>query len=879
MSSKSFREILSELDKGNIPPKEYYSAHKRRDKLEWLEDHAQLCEDYFLHIIEKLGLEDILDKLIISIFGRNRTTEIKELIGYAVFYHDIGKLNPYFQKIKTSDKKAKADTRHSVFSENIFISLFLDKYPKSHDILYILTYILRTHHGKLPDFKTVNYGKGSNEKDILNKILKKISSHKMELSEQDKANVFYQNYNWKKVFIFIKLVYALLVMSDAYSTMHFSYNLDGFYPLKTLNRGMIKKMRTSFFMVPYNSGIDEMELSKDLSSLNSINEIRKQILIESNTTIKKLLNENHHIFMLPVPTGGGKTNVSMKLALDIFEFDRNLNRIFYVFPYINIIEQNHETIKNTLFNTSLFENQTDFISDIYSKAYLDKVPAGKVVDTPVEKKEIILNDNFLNNCVNTITNVNFFNAFIKNTGNNRYKIINLCNSIVIIDEVQTLSDSNLRVFYDIIRETSETLNMYYIIMSATLPDLNNFLDDANIPIIIKNSKKYFVHPVFSRNQIIFRTDLEDIESIKTILKEEIEKNYNEGKVKILVTLNTVNTSRKVFESLKEDNDFNEFEFYLLNSTIPSLRRRKIIEELKDVKKNHRVIIVSTQSIEAGMDIDCDFGIRDYSILDSIEQISGRINRECDPVQSRVAKLFVVNFKDKGKPDCNKVYGNQPRYKVQRKYLGKDKCKKILEYKDFGQFYEALSEEVKKLGRDAFTYYQGGIHNLHFQKINDEFDVIDNAIDKIDIYVRERLSLSKISTNDKMQISNILKDKEILKVPEANEVITANVVDTESIYLLWKYIMQSTDRFEDIYIRKKITSLMNQFIISITNLRSSGNNNNLKDYLLTEGLIEKDEDLNIFLSKENFSDYYLFENGINTIEMKRKMGQTGSGIFL
>jgi len=254
---------------------------------------------------------------------------------------------------------------------------------------------------------------------------------------------------------------------------------------------------------------------------------------------------------------------------------------------------------------------------------------------------IMRDDNFLNNCINVITNVNFFNGIIKNGGNNRYKIANLCNSIVIIDEIQTLSDKNIRTFYDFIKETSRDLNIYYIIMSATLPSFNDFLDDVEVPQVIEYPQKYYTHPVFKRNEIVFKKDIKDINGIKELLTAEINKNYRTGNVKILVTLNVVNTSRKVYEELKSDERFKEFSFYLLNSTTSSLRRKKIIEEIKDKTNEGRVMIVSTQSIEAGVDIDCDFGIRDYSILDSIEQIAGRINRECDAQKADVSKLFVI----------------------------------------------------------------------------------------------------------------------------------------------------------------------------------------------------------------------------------------------
>ena len=180
------------------------------------------------------------------------------------------------------------------------------------------------------------------------------------------------------------------------------------YTLNVINNEIRGKMRDSFSRMHYNKNIDQIE-NKDFFLCTSINELRREILIECSKSMEKLLKENNRLFMLSVPTGGGKTNISMKLALSILEHDKAVKRIFYVFPYINIIEQNYKVIDETLFNDSLFSNKTGLISDIYSRAYIDKFQ-DRGEDDPTSNQKmanVIRNDNFLNNCVNVITNVNF----------------------------------------------------------------------------------------------------------------------------------------------------------------------------------------------------------------------------------------------------------------------------------------------------------------------------------------------------------------------------------------------------------------------------------------------------------------------------------------
>ena len=881
MPSDTFREIFKYLDRSLIPCNRFYSAHRRGDNLESLEDHSELCSNYFLHIIDGLGLESILDELISNLFGEKQQTEIKQIISFAIYYHDIGKINPNFQKAKVKGMKVSGTSHHSFFSERVLTSFLLRKFPEFRGIIYLVTNIIRSHHGKLNDFTIKDYYESSEEREIIPQILQITDIDEIILSEDDKREFFKSGLEWQKTFLLVKLLYSLLVLSDSYSTMHYTYSFNTMYPLNIMDRNIRDKMIKSYSRISYNSNIDQIELDGS-SRCNNINELRREILIECNNSMKKLLKENNKLFMLAVPTGGGKTNISMKMALNILEHDEKIKRLFYVFPFINIIEQNYKAIDDALFDKSLFPDKISLISDIYSRAYVDKFQGEMDEDSvsTLKKMMIIRDDNFLNNCVNVITNVNFFNAFIKNGGNNRYKIVNLCNSIIIIDEIQTLSDKNLRVFYNFIKETSRNLNIYYIIMSATLPNFNDFLDDVVVPQIIDNPQKYYNHPVFKRNEIVFRKDINDIDGIKKLLIEEIDKNYRTGNVKILVTLNLVATSRKAYEELKCDEKFNDFSFYLLNSTTSSLRRKKLIEEIKDKSKEVRTIIVSTQSIEAGVDIDCNFGIRDYSILDSIEQISGRINRECDAKKAGVSKLFVIKYKDGKLADSKKIYAGQERYKIlTRRLINQDDVTEILNCKQFDKYYKVLSRELKKVAKDSFDIINREINDLHYQTINNRLDVIDDKLDKVDIFVCEEIPIKNLSEYDRTKIESLINDSEIRRLEKNYKIISGGKIVTENVFTIWKEILTSTDKFEDVYIRRKITSLFNQFIISITNIKNKTYDQDLLGYLETDGFVEIDKKFDVILSTQKFLEYYSFTDGLRSDKLKDAINKPSIGVII
>jgi len=875
MFFKTFQQIINSLDTSLIPPHIYSSAHRKKINseilLESLEDHSDLCSKYFIYLIDKMQLEFIINDMISKIFTQKNTDTVKEIIGYFIYYHDIGKINPYFQKINVEDQSISGDKRHSFYSSKSICSFLIKKFPGFEDTIYLFSHIVDYHHSPLGNFTGKIKEEGKIEKEIIELIFKTIKIEKRDI-EQNTIAEFWDNPNfeWKRLFLLVKLIYSLLVMSDSYSTFHYTSNLDEFYKLNIFDEKIKQNMNESFLKIDYNKDIDAAR-SKVLSHITNINDLRREILIECNTQMKKLLEEKNKIFMLSVPTGGGKTNISIKLALNILEYDARVKRIFYVFPFINIIEQNGKVINRTLFGISLFQNRIGKVSDVYSSAYIDKFKTDNDSTSDLQHLMIIKDDNFLNNCVNIITNVNFFNAFIKNNKDNRYKIANLCNSIVIIDEIQSLSDKNLRIFYDFINETSKNLNIYYIIMSATLPNLNYFLDNVKIPQIIEDSNKYFNHPLLERNTMEFRYDIHDIEGIKKLVIKEIDDNYVNKKIRILLTFNIISTSRKVYEDLKEDSYFKNFKFYLLNGTIHTLRRKKIIQEFKLKTNETNTILVSTQSVEAGMDIDCDFGLRDYSILESLEQISGRINRECKEEKSKISKLYIIKYKDGEKYDVQKIYSptKSPRYKVLKNFTP-SQLNQILKYKKFDDYYKILAKEVTSIGVDSFNSIITEINQLHYKTINDMVDVIEQEIEQIDIFINEIISLDDLSNEDREYILSFIQDSDIKKFEGVNNIIKDNQLITKNVYMVWKNILISTDKFEDKYIRKKITSLFNQFIVTINNIKIYENNTCLLDHMISNKLVIYDEKFNTIISTDKFLKYYSFNDGINTNKLKSEI---------
>jgi CRISPR-associated endonuclease/helicase Cas3 len=884
MSSDSFRDILERLDKSLIPSRRYYSAHRRGEpdnlEFEFLEDHSALCTKYFIHLVEKQGIEAIIDRNLESVFGE-QAGRVKEIILYCVYYHDVGKLNPEFQKSRVNNIELTENTEHSIFSKIVLIS-FLQKQFADESLaipIGLFVYLVERHHTALDNSVAKMDDLDSSMKRIIEGIL---SSLLLACRETTKAkwDAFFSSEDeplFFRLFNLMRLVYALLVMSDSFSTFHFSNRLESLYRINRIDGKTREKMMKSFFSVKYNKVIENPPSVME-DDPETINDLRRILLQEADRNMKRLLKQGHRVFMMNAPTGSGKTNISIKLALDVLEHDGAVQRLFFVFPYINIIEQNYRVIEKTLF-TGITE-RVGLVSDIHSRSFFNKdMPTENTMDQNTLRMTMVQNDNFLNNCANVITNVNFLEGMVKNRGDNRYKIANYCNSVVIIDEIQTLPDKHIRTLYSLINATAKDLNIYYIIMSATLPNLNYFIDDANIPYVLSPTNNHMQSTILKRNTVVFRDDVRDIEGIKQILKEEIRSNYGESPVRILVTMNTVKTSMDVFSSLRTDDAFSGFKFLLLNSTISSPRRKKIIEEIKWTSNNAaRLIIVSTQSIEAGMDIDCDFGIRDFAPLDSIDQISGRINRECDAKKAGLSRLYIIRYQYEERFDSDRIYRAQERYKLIHRSMNHSNIEQIVREKDFDSYYRELAKEIKKLStKESYRSFCRKILELHFEDVDKEIDVIEDDIEKIDIFFCGRIPLDSLTKNDIELMRSIIDRDEIRPYHQDAPIIDGSVLDSSNILRCWKRIILTTDRFRDVYVRRMISSLVNQFTISITNFRSSGHD--LGDFLTCNGLMKTDENLHFAYSTSEFGKYYSFEQGLDVARLKEDLKQSSAFVII
>ena len=244
-------------------------------------------------------------------------------------------------------------------------------------------------------------------------------------------------------------------------------------------------------------------------------------------------------------------------------------------------------------------------------------------------------------------------------------------------------------------------------MSATLPKLSFLLEEKmRIPFLIIDRDKYFKNPLFKNRVKLNFEFLEneyEREEILNILESKIMEKYANHDKKIVIEFikkqSAMDFYKKVLEKYPEYSE----DIFLITGDDNKFEREKIISETKNIKRKG-LLLIATQVIEAGIDIDMDIGFKNISILDAEEQFLGRINRSC-----KKSNCEVYFFKlDKG----NSIYKDDERV-FENLTLENIEMREILENKDFDKFYNIVLKELeiesKKLNENNLNEFKKKIN--------------------------------------------------------------------------------------------------------------------------------------------------------------------------
>ncbi len=730
--------------------------------------------------------------------GKFINSEILEDISYLIgISHDFGKATNYFQGyINEENEKIKLKLKNKLETHHAFLSSLFTYYvvkdylsrkdlveKKYYKYLPIISFlVVKRHHGNIDKnasdetydctvddddkkFEIIKKQIAAIDFDKLNTLYKKLCfDYEIKIHDfKDNYNKIVDEINTKQKRLIRKLDDENTLVYYFTTLLLYSVLLDtdktdaaNLKPIerKDIDKDVVDKYKKNKF-----GGLDET------NKKSKINEIRENIYNEVISSGDDLNLDKDKILSLNVPTGTGKTLTSFSFALKLKERLKKENgfnpRIIYSLPFLSIIDQNSDVFNDVLDNPT-----TDILLKHHHLSDISYKTENEFEDVELERdisKSLLLIEGWNSEIIVT-TFMQFFHSFITNRNKAIRKFHNISNSIVILDEVQAIPHKYWLLLKETIKFFAEHFNTYFVFVTATQPLI---FDEKRkeIKSLIKNKEKYF--KIFDRVDLIPNLIPLDIEKFKEELKKDIFQNSDKD---FLVVMNTINSSKEIYNFIKSElsNDKNTKIYYLSTGIVPT-ERLKRIKEIKE-KTKERKIIVSTQLIEAGVDIDVDVIYRDFAPLDSINQIAGRCNRNFGDKKGQV-KVFILTEKEKDKKYYSYIYDSFITGKTEEVFkeneISTTNEPKPINERQFLELNNSYFEKVKSgMSNNESNDILADVKKLNFEKLS-KFKLIEEDSYKVDVFIevdeaKEVLQKYKdIMKNDKLK--GFEKKNEFLKI--------------------------------------------------------------------------------------------------------------------
>jgi len=525
--------------------------------------------------------------------------------------HDMGKYTHAFQDYLDRSLKGDDTVRGEVIHA-LQGAKYADDTIKDTLIRDIIGNVVATHHGGL--FDTISDGERT--------LPYKLNRNKDKLHYQEAVNAFRPGINEcelkaeianicrishaKKLcplftlHFIVKTVYSCVVDADRCDSAGIKGN--------DINPSWIKLIQL----------LEEHLLTR--SERSDIDGVRKRISEQCKQGGHRPLG----IYTLSVPTGGGKTLSSLRFALEHARA-HNLKRIIYVIPYLSILDQTAVTMRD------VFKDDGELILEHHSNIELPKYG-------DEEDRYHLLTSRWDSPIILT-TMVQFLETVYSNKASMLRKFHNMSEAVLIFDEIQSLPIKCVHLFNEAVNFLHTFGKSTILLCTATQPHLHK------VERPVRMSDKPDVVSLTPEEMRIFeRVHIEDATQpamdhgqIAALVKTQIEQGKS-----TLVILNTKSDARKVYEQCKSM----KCEKAFLTTDLCPAHRLNILKRLReslDPEAKRMILCVSTQLIEAGVDVSFGCVIRAEAGLDSIIQAAGRCNRnkESPALQS----VFVVDVQD------------------------------------------------------------------------------------------------------------------------------------------------------------------------------------------------------------------------------------------
>ena len=696
---------------------------------------------------------------------------IEEMLSFAsndlekdvILFHDIAKTKEPFQRF-IRDTSLKVDNKeHSLLSGYYFL---LNSKHSDLDTCFGLLAIL-SHHGHIKNFDAIV--KNDNELYLARNFEKsrefafwdEVGERARSIDIYSNIEVGYDEFMSKanemarktrlltrkkfqyEDFIKFKSIYSNLLYADKFEAIFDKGKEQGkaIIPLRELEEYMTK--------LPFNE---------------KRNAFREYVLNN--------FDANYKLFTLTAPTGYGKTLTALNFAL---KFGRE--RIIYALPFTSIIDQTYDIVSD------IYKDNKDVL---VVKAH-HKTTVDDVEDKNNDNEDDISEDRYskikflmesFSGDINITTLYQLVFAIFGNKNRDNIKFNQLKDSVVIVDEFQAVPYTFRKDFIELCRIISKTLNTIFIFMSATMPHIKNregFKELSNLD--------YFE-----------QQDRYEIKWLELGDKDEREANLiakvkEEAKSKnTLLVVNTIAKAQELFIRFR-----GEYKTFCLNGYMYDEQKRDVIDKVKALMNSgEKVLLVSTQSIEAGVDLDFDVGFREVSPISSIIQTAGRVNRHFGDKKG-ILYLFdsISKYEEAIYKDLQRITNNIiPLFKEK----GSVSEKEILDFVE--EYFLKIHELLEK------SLVEGEINKLAFADVNSKIDKEMSEDYKVGIIIEPNNGFIK---RFETELFEIINNKELKKFDQIAKI-------KDHVKILSKYSVSVGKKEKDRLVLTQIKGVSNLYFL-------------------------------------------------------------------
>ena len=665
---------------------------------------------------------------------------ITDIAYIAGAFHDIGKATSFFQDYIRNPEKETTKLKNHALISSLFAKEIVLKYLNKTQInevdkkllsLFIFTTVKR-HHGNLQNFSDELIIKNELVENLVIQV-NKIDEIEIQKIINELLNGIEIQYQWsdfkkiiqkkefedelkdfeiefftlgeyddikpeKKAFLFYlhQLLYSSLLFADK-SDVILSKKIRPSSEKTTEN--LVEKYRQ-------NKGFNNPEKKIDI--------LKNEAYSSTIENVNKIFSSENHLYSITLPTGLGKTILSFSVAEKIKKLlpDLNLKTIISI-PFTSIIDQNF-----TVYDEILEHPDSQKLLKHHHLAEPEYKINENILD--INKSQFLI-ETWESNVIVT-TFVQLLESLFTNDKSKIMKLVNLTNSVIILDEIQSIPYN----LWELIRVTFRTLgnkfNSYFILMSATQPLI--FEPNKEIIELVPNHKKYFNY--FNRTKLINIEKEVSFEKFTGIICDYISENPQKD---ILIILNTKKTCLECFEKTIANVSEKDADVYYLSTLITPFERKQIIKKIKNNKSKKQKVIISTQLIEAGVDISVDTVFRAFAPLDSIIQAAGRSNRYNE--KAKISEVYIYKISELKIP-TSRIYGPDLILKTKNVFNGITEINET----EYLSLIEKYFQEVKIQSKNVSSKELEALLNLDFKKLGEFQYIEDRKTESVFIQINE-----------------------------------------------------------------------------------------------------------------------------------------------